>query len=435
MNPITLIRNFFNQIINIGVSSGDEPHLRIIIQVVNLILFIGFTSSGIALISMVLGPVGSYGYYPHITTFLFFLICAFGLYLNYHKYYDGATAFATVGIASMLFFNLLYFEFHNEHRADLVFLPIAVAAPLAFRKKWIGAASFFYIFLLLAIVLWTNDYKTSISTIYYVFLITIGMVTTTLMIIRELSNFAKELGIKNEELLKQNKKQEELIHQNNLKTELLGILAHDLKGPAASFNILSKKVAFLLRKERYNELEKLGVFYEEAGDKIYREIDRLLNWTIAQKENIVIRESEFSPSELVDKIIDNLNLQFKDKVIVFENNVPKPFILTSDPSILEIIFKNLLKNAASHTKDGECITITDVVLENSFSIKIYNPGKAIPSTIVEQAKAGKYQKSQNGHGLGLGICFSLIQFLEGEISFDTKSNPGTTAVISLPIKS
>jgi len=426
--PITLIQYFFNSIINIGASADEEPHKRLIIQVVNLILAFGLMSD-----------LTAFAFNFTAKPFMF-LICSLGLCLNYYKYYDGATAVATVGLASLLFFNVMYYEFSNEHTADLIFLPIAVAAPLTFRNRWIGAASFLYIFSLLAIILWTNDQKisgfrkTSIYNIAIIFIISTGMILTTVLIFRLLSKSANDLRIKNNELQEQNKKQMELIHQNNLRTELLGILSHDLKGPAAAFNLLSKKVAFLLKKEEYTRLEELGDYFEVAGDKIYHDIDRLLNWTIAQKKNIVIREMECFPSQLIEQLIESIGYQLKDKSITFENQVSKKMTVVTDNHILEIIIKNLLNNAANHIKNGNQITITSSVLKETISILIHNPGEGIDKSIVDQAKEGKYRKSKTGHGLGLGICFSLIQFLNGTIRFDTVSKSGTTAIVTLPFK-
>lgn len=433
MNHITPIVKFFKSFLDIGVDGNQEPNHRMIIQVVNLIFVLGIISASVDSISRFL--MGFRELSNYFTTTNFFFLCVLGLYFNYKKKFDLSTGFATAGIATLLFFNIHYFELYNS-KAELVFFPLAVTAPLAFRNKRLGIIVFIYIALLMAELLWTMDNLANFTLIFNVLLIASGMVISTGSIIRHLTNSAKELKISNKQLQKQNIEQEELIIQNNLKTELLGILAHDLKGPASSFNLLSKKVAFLLRKENYSELEKLGDYFELAGDKIYHDIDRLLNWTIAQKENIIIRDIECSPFYLIEKITESLDFQFKNrnKTVVFENNLPKNIALTTDNHILEIIVKNLINNAAHHIEDGGCVAITGSVSNNTFAICIYNSGEPIDDSTVEQAKAGRYRKSKDGHGLGLGICFSLIQFIDGNLSFDTKSKSGTIAIVELPLK-
>jgi len=432
MNPFISIINFIKSILNIGVDQDQEPHHRIIIQVINLI----FT---IVLLVVLLGFINGFAATGNLVIYLgnigFLLVCVFGLYLNHRKEYDGATTLATVGTTTVMFFNVFYHEIDGS-RADMIFLPLAVAAPLAFRKRWMGIAAFIYIATLLAVILWNANMRNigNFSAVYTTLLIAGGMVISTATIIKHLERSAIELRQNNQQLKAQNKKQEELLLQNKLKTELLGILSHDLKGPAAAFNQLSKKVAYLLRKERYADIEKFGASFEVAGDKIFQDIDRLLNWTISQKENIVIRDNEFIPYTLVQRLTENIAFQLKDKNVVFKNNLPEDFPITTDSHLLEIILKNILNNAATHIEDGEQVSITHTVLDNTISISIHNPGAPIDKATVEQAKAGKYRKSAHSQGLGLGICFSLIQFIEGTISFDTESKPGTTAVVALPIK-
>lgn len=431
MKVITSTINFIKFLLNGGVTQGQEPHHRIVIQIINLICIIGILLSLVTVVVLFIG--GFRNFFSYHSSILYSSLCAIAWYLNYRKYYDGATAMTTIVLASYMFFNVYYFEIDSSN-AELLFFPLAIAAPLAFRRKWVGIIGFIYIVFLLGIIIWSRDSITSFITLFNIMLIASGVVISTSSIIRHLSISARELKKTNEKLKEQNKQQEELIIQNNLKTELLGILAHDLKGPASSFNQLSKKVAFLMKKGRIDELEKHGEYFELAGERIYREIDRLLNWTIAQKEKIVIRDIEFLPYDLIQRIVNNLEFQFKKKAIQFKNNIPQNFVLTADWHILEIILKNLLNNSANHIQEGECVTITSLAEPNFVAIIIHNPGSAIDNEVVEQAKAGRYRKSKNGHGLGLGICFSLIQFLEGTLSFDTTSKSGTVAVVKLPVK-
>ena len=55
--------------------------------------------------------------------------------------------------------------------------------------------------------------------------------------------------------------------------------------------------------------------------------------------------------------------------------------------------------------------------------------------IVEIAKSGGFQRSKRGHGLGIGICFSLIGILGGSLTYESSDETGTTATLSLPILS
>lgn len=442
MNLIKSIINLLKYILNIGTVEGKSSQ-NVSIYIVNLILLL-------LIVSFIIGaPSGIYNYFSSPSSDwrdsylleLFALhssyitISLLGLYFNSIKKYDIASGLATVGLSFVLFAYSYYASLHHldlqSTRVALFFLPLSVAAPLAFRYRWLGIAGFMIIMTLLGIIIWKFDTRDTFNMIMGIFIVAIGMIITTRFIVQYLDGAAQELKDKNKLLLKQNELQKELINQNKLRTELLSILSHDLKGPAASFNILSKKVAFYLKKGKYKELEELGDYFELAGDKIYQDIDRLLNWTIAQKENIIVRNFESTLYGLVDEIAESIQFELKVKSIDF-NSIPKDLTIITDFHILEIILKNLMLNAVKHSPPSSEISISYQSTAKGIEVSIHNLGEPIDMSFIEKAKAGKYHKSKNGHGLGLGICFSLIHFLDGELSYDVSS--GTTAIVFLPTK-
>jgi len=429
MDTIAHIANFFNAILNIGIDQNIDSVKKIIIQIVNLICA--------AAIFMCLVGMLINGWNQQAFTFFPILgmmfTCSLGLFLNAQKQYETAKLVTLIGTGTLQFINLQFIN-TDSVGAELTFIPLALLSPVVLHKKWTKWTSFCYLLLLLGLVLSTRSYTIDMMFLSNLLLISAGFFIVVIKFFNYLTKTVEDLRINNDLLKTQNVKQEELINQNNLKTELLGVLSHDLKGPASAFNQLSKKVSLLLKKERYAELEELGQYFELAGDQIFHDIDRLLNWTIAQKENIVIRESNFSPYNLIEGIIEKLFYQVKDKEIEFKNNIPKDLLITTDSHLLEIILKNLIINAANNVGNKPTVIISHNTLSDVDAIIIQNPGTAIDMAIVEQARAGRYRKSKHGHGLGLGICFSLIMFLEGQINFESQTKEGTTVRIGLPKK-
>lgn len=353
-----------------------------------------------------------------------------GLFFNKQRKYDLATGISTIGLAISFFLFIQYYQITNS-RAELIFLPLAVTAPLAFQRIWLKIFGFSFIIMLFGAVIWTTDDNENFNLLSNIFFVAFGMVMTTRFIIRYLDGASTELKENNIKLEEQNKYQKELIDQNKLRTELLGILSHDLKGPASSFNTLSKKVALLLKGGRYSELDELGEYFARAGDRVYHDIDRLLNWTIAQKDNIIVRDMESNLYILIKKIEQSVHFELNGKVLDF-SKISSDILITTDFHILEIILKNLILNAIKHSPADTVITISQENTVDEVKVAIHNDGEPIDLVLIEQAKLGKYRKSKTGHGLGLGICFSLIQFLDGQLQYDISS--GTTAIVTLPNK-
>jgi len=275
-------------------------------------------------------------------------------------------------------------------------------------------------------------YSLGIPFLFNVVVVLVVLVIGIHIILNHFRKYAKNMGDQNVKLSQQNKELQNLIEQNDHKTELLAILSHDLKGPAASFDDLSKKVAFMIKNKRFDDLQEFGDYMEVAGDKIFRNIDRLLNWAISQKKEIITQVDTISPYELVNEVSQKLELLNPNKKIHFDNHIPESILLKTDVRILEIILHNLLSNALNNSPEEESVIIRSESSETEFVTAMTNQGPAMDMNIVNLAKEGKFHKSKRGHGLGLGICFSLIKFLKGNISYESNGSLGTTVKVSIP---
>lgn len=429
---IESIKSAFLKILNIGINEEQDAINKIYKQIVNMICVwaIIMPIYGSVMIHIHWDPSLMFGL---IGTLITTILAGIGLYLN------SINKFEITNYIILLVFPTIQFLITDPHAInpsgqEYTLVPLALVTPFLIRNKWVSFGIMAYILTLLGILTSARRIDIGYMEVINVILILTAGIVGIIAIINHLTAIAQQFKEYNIELKEKNAKQAELIIQNNLKTELLGILSHDLKGPAAAFNQLSKKVSFLLKKERYDELEEFGEYFEVAGDKIFHDIDRLLNWTIAQKENIIIRGSELKLYQLIQRICQSLNFQVKDKSVVFDNEIPKDCKLVTDGHLLEIILKNLLINAANNVENEETVSIVFSSNDTTISIHISNPGTPIDMSIVEQARAGRYRKSKKGHGLGLGICFSLIKFLKGQINFDSGVAQGTIATVILPVK-
>lgn len=316
----------------------------------------------------------------------------------------------------------------------LTIFPLIFAVPFVNRDLGLRVINTLYIIFLSLYPIKEILYAIEFSLIFNVVVGLTGMMIGFYLVFDHFEKNAKRLKGQNDKLKFQNSKLETLINQNNHKTELLGILSHNLKGPAASFDQLSKKVAFLIKNERFEDLQAFGEYFESTGDKIFQDIDRLLNWTMSQKNDIIITNVKLSPFKLVSAIKKKLELHNSHRNIRINVFIPIELEIKSDNQILEIILNNLLSNAVNNTQGKEEVTVRSSHTQSELILSISNDGPRIDMKIVEQAKSGKYQKSSTGHGLGIGICFSLIKFLEGNIMYTIDESNGTTVKVILPLR-
>lgn len=93
---------------------------------------------------------------------------------------------------------------------------------------------------------------------------------------------------------------------------------------------------------------------------------------------------------------------------------------------------NIIKNAIEASKVGDPVTI-NVTKKNHFvEMQIIDYGSGMSESEIESLGTPFYSLKSNGTGLGLMICFHIIEKYHGLINFQSKKNVGTTVTIRFP---
>ena len=79
------------------------------------------------------------------------------------------------------------------------------------------------------------------------------------------------------------------------------------------------------------------------------------------------------------------------------------------------------------------ITVALSKSENNFIISIIDTGKGIPPECLDKVGKPFFTTKENGNGLGLMICYKIIEEHGGKITLNSSSE-GTTFTIFLPVR-
>ncbi|HDR7587046.1 MULTISPECIES: BA3702 family sensor histidine kinase [Bacillus] len=105
-----------------------------------------------------------------------------------------------------------------------------------------------------------------------------------------------------------------------------------------------------------------------------------------------------------------------------------------DSNQLKQVLINILKNAIEAMPAGGNIFIQTASLENDFvSIRIMDEGCGIPEERMARLGEPFYSLKEKGTGLGLMMCYKIIQEHHGKLFISSELNIGTTVDIQLPI--
>ncbi|OCT14415.1 hypothetical protein A8709_26785 [Paenibacillus pectinilyticus] len=190
----------------------------------------------------------------------------------------------------------------------------------------------------------------------------------------------------------------------------LQLLQHDLKGKQHYFDIM------------LSELDRINFIVSEF-------------LVIAKPEAITYKKSNLnailqSVIALLDTQAALCNVQL---LLEFQSEIPE--IICSEMHLKQL-FINLIKNAMEAIpKDGQ-IKMTVSVLENDLiRVRTQDNGCGIPEERLKQLGEPFYTTKEKGTGLGLMMCFKIVEAHKGTMTIQSQVGYGTTIDVLLPTQS
>ncbi|OFX45941.1 MAG: hypothetical protein A2046_17110 [Bacteroidetes bacterium GWA2_30_7] len=226
---------------------------------------------------------------------------------------------------------------------------------------------------------------------------------------------------------------------NNTKNQLISIIGHDLRSSFLTINGFSKLLIDRVEKLSKDEISKMSSTIYNTSIFGQRLLENIIQWAKSQSNNINIELKELKIESLINDIIAINKINIEAKKIKIETKIPKSLTLISDRNIISTVLLNIISNAIKYSLDNSNIKINVTQKQDSVIITITDFGIGISINILN-----KINKNQNiistlgthnekGTGMGLMLCTSLIEKINGSIIINSKKNSGTKIQIIIPI--
>lgn len=223
---------------------------------------------------------------------------------------------------------------------------------------------------------------------------------------------------------------------SQMKTEMLGIVAHDLRGPINSITALVE----LADDERTSENERkeyMSLILEACNESqgIVRDLITIVRGESASQ----LKLTTVSLNKFLERIQQDWSKLVKDKKNIILEKPETDIKMSMDTEKMQRVFDNLVSNAVKFTKPGGTIKVqlksdTDDIVRISISDNgIGIPPESIPYLFDRFTKAGRLGlNGEKSHGLGLNICKQIVERHKGRIKVESTVGEGTTFHITLP---
>lgn len=185
-----------------------------------------------------------------------------------------------------------------------------------------------------------------------------------------------------------------------------------------------------------SDLPKILSSMEVGTDRIQKIVLSLRNFSRleeAEKKAVDIHEG-------IENTLLILNYRLKQGIEVIKKYEDLPLVACY-PAQLNQVFMNILTNAIDALLAEEYLSVRQIVIQtakvtqNQIRIGIWNNGSEIPADIRGKLFDPFFTTKPVGQGTGLGltICYQIIEKHNGKIDVISEPNQGTEFVIALPI--
>ncbi|MEM2949451.1 MAG: ATP-binding protein [Nitrososphaeria archaeon] len=238
---------------------------------------------------------------------------------------------------------------------------------------------------------------------------------------KKINDLFKEYSLKFETLVKEKDKM--LKESERLATigKVTSMIGHDLRNPLQSIvNLIYLAKVDTKDKKLLSYLDRIS----EQVEYMHKIILDLQDFTTP----VAVQLQSFSSEELISVILSSVDIPENINVV---KNLMVSTIKTNWVSFVRIM-QNLILNAVQAMPNGGTLTIEVFDEENFVVVRVSDTGVGIPKEHYDKIFEPYFTTKAKGMGLGLAVVKRLVEFLNGQISFESEVGKGTTFTIKLP---
>jgi two-component system NtrC family sensor kinase len=252
-------------------------------------------------------------------------------------------------------------------------------------------------------------------------------------------NFMTSAIKERDEKLK-NETQQTLMHMEKMSSlgQMAAGAAHEINNPLSGVLTYTQLILKNLRAGKPinpEDLEKKLATMEKETERCTRIIKSLLDFSRQSKPSI-------RPIDL-GKVIENSLVMLAHQAALsnvqivkqHETELPK---IEADPDQLQQVFTNIILNAIHAMAQGGTLAISTIrdTTRGQVGVRFKDTGIGIPPDDLKKLFTPFFTTKEKGKGIGLGlaVCYGIIQRHEGDIKVESESGKGTIFTVWLKEK-
>ncbi len=360
------------------------------------------------------------GYLSNVVIFIVFSVC-----LLFYPKYETRFFRVIIILMAMGYFNILFYVY-PQTSSTFIFLWLIPALPILFFDKKL----FYYTFFLNAVLV-------SITFGYILFIdkgqnfshINIDITGNIINFVGSQIILYYIFFLTNVQMENQREYFEEAQNAERLKTtgQLAAAVAHEIRNP---LTVVKGFLQFYVELEDFNQKNKrnFSLMIDEL-DAAEQVISQFLSISKPDKEKKL-------DTVEVKSVLDDVTELLKTYGLVNNNPIQLEVQANSYVSINSLEFKqlliNLIKNAIEASPHGRAVIVQVKRTRDGVSILVMDRGSGMSEEELASLGTPFYSLKSKGTGLGLMICYNIVEKYNGKIQFVSVEGEGTTVTLQFP---
>jgi two-component system sensor histidine kinase VicK len=186
-----------------------------------------------------------------------------------------------------------------------------------------------------------------------------------------------------------------------------------------------------------NHVKTYVKLLNENSNRCIEIINDLMKQEHVQSPNISIKKTRIDIVSKIKMIYDEVRQSYLDRQFVMESSAESIYVSVDDVKLLQVV-NNFISNSIKYTHPHQPITVRITEKPDEVLVSVEDTGIGIPDKLkpfVFNRQGGAGRTGLNGEksiGLGLWICKTLIEMMDGEIGFESTEGKGSNFYFRLP---
>jgi len=223
--------------------------------------------------------------------------------------------------------------------------------------------------------------------------------------------------------------------------DALEFITHELKNQIAAMkiNLLAVHDGYIGHISE-DQKEALGDV-QKAINRAEEMILNYLNLSRIEKGELQLRGRPVHiESDVIAPVLSNFRGRLDTKGMRVQVMFQEDLLVQADPSLIEIVYENLLGNAIKYGRDGGLVRLSGKRVNNQAELHVWNDGPGIPSDQMDKLfkKFSRLQppaelQPARGTGLGLFITSEILRRHGGDIRAESTYHESMDIIFNLPL--